>query len=126
MVLAATERDQGEKFLNASGSGPSLPEEFDVNIPLFIAWKVPIAIASSKYLFGLCLPKVILYQHHSYCIIKCRQNVSIVTAISPTVCTPQCVMMVPPLEPFQGQNQKGLSCQVSSLLPLMQCVPCPI
>jgi hypothetical protein len=48
MVLAATDRDQGEQFEIDSGSGPELPAEFDVSIPFFIEWKAPIAIESSK------------------------------------------------------------------------------
>ena len=48
MVLAATDRDQGEQFEIVSGRGPELPAEFDVSIPFFIEWKAPIAIESSK------------------------------------------------------------------------------
>ena len=48
MTLAATERDQGEKFVIEAGSGPELPAELDVSIPFFMEWKAPIAIGSSK------------------------------------------------------------------------------
>ena len=37
MVLAATERDHGEKFEMVAGPGPELPAEVDVNIPFLIA-----------------------------------------------------------------------------------------
>lgn len=48
MVLAATERDQGEKLVMVSGSGPELPAELDVRTPYFMAWKAPMAMGSSK------------------------------------------------------------------------------
>jgi hypothetical protein len=37
MVLAATVRDHGKKFLMVARLGPSLPADIDVNIPLLIA-----------------------------------------------------------------------------------------
>ena len=37
MVLAATERDHGEKFVMVARLGPKLPAEADVNIPFLIA-----------------------------------------------------------------------------------------
>ena len=37
IVLAATERDHGEKFKMVAGLGPELPAEADVNIPFLMA-----------------------------------------------------------------------------------------
>jgi len=48
-VLAATEMNQGATFVIVEGFGPKLPADLEVNIPLLIAWKDPIANTSSKY-----------------------------------------------------------------------------
>jgi hypothetical protein len=52
IVLAATERNQGETLVMVAGSGPELPAEIDASTPFFIAWKSPIAIESLKYSLG--------------------------------------------------------------------------
>ena len=56
IVLAATERDHGAKFVTVARPGPSLPAAIDVNIPFRIAWKAPMAFTSSKYLRGSVEP----------------------------------------------------------------------
>ena len=48
IVAAATEMSQGARFGIVARPGPELPADLEVNMPLLIAWKAPIAYMSSK------------------------------------------------------------------------------
>ena len=48
VVVAATEMYQGATSAIVEGFGPELPADLEVNMPLLIAWKAPIACTSSK------------------------------------------------------------------------------
>lgn len=56
ILLAATVSAQGAEFEITFLKGPSFPAEQEVKIPLFMAWKEPMEIASSWYGYGKELP----------------------------------------------------------------------
>ncbi|EOA12614.1 hypothetical protein CARUB_v10027452mg [Capsella rubella] len=56
MVLAATVKIHGATLIADPGSGPLLPADCTVRIPLAIAWKAPIEIVSFSYVEGSSPP----------------------------------------------------------------------